>query len=136
MTSQQTAAQQTIGVIGAGTMGSGIAQVCALAGLSVVMLDMDEKRVAAGATPSRPASSGWSRRRSSPPSSATRRSAALRGATDYGALGDCDLVIEAATEDEALKLKILRQVDAVAKDATRSSPPTPRRSRSPGSPRR
>ena len=36
--------QQTIGVIGAGTMGNGIAQVCALAGLSVVMLDVHETR--------------------------------------------------------------------------------------------
>jgi 3-hydroxybutyryl-CoA dehydrogenase len=39
---------QTIGVIGAGTMGNGIAQVCALAGLSVVMLDLDEERVTRG----------------------------------------------------------------------------------------
>jgi 3-hydroxyacyl-CoA dehydrogenase len=44
MTSEQTT-QQTIGVIGTGTMGSGIAQVRALAGLSVVMLDVDEKRL-------------------------------------------------------------------------------------------
>jgi 3-hydroxybutyryl-CoA dehydrogenase len=34
----------TIGIIGAGTMGSGIAQVCALAGLSVVLMDVDEER--------------------------------------------------------------------------------------------
>jgi 3-hydroxybutyryl-CoA dehydrogenase len=40
----------------------------------------------------------------------------LRGTTDYGALRACDFIIEAATEEEALKLKILRQVDAVAKD--------------------
>ena len=37
-----TTSPQTIGVIGAGTMGIGIAQVCVLAGLSVVMLDVDE----------------------------------------------------------------------------------------------
>lgn len=39
---------QTIGVIGAGTMGTGIAQVCTLAGLSVVMMDVDEERIARG----------------------------------------------------------------------------------------
>jgi 3-hydroxybutyryl-CoA dehydrogenase len=38
--------QQMIDVVGAGTMGNGIAQVSALAGLSVVMLDLDEKRAA------------------------------------------------------------------------------------------
>ena len=37
-----------IGIIGAGTMGNGIAQVCALAGVSVVLLDIDDKRVAKG----------------------------------------------------------------------------------------
>jgi len=41
----------------------------------------------------------------------------IHGTTDYGALKDCDLVIEAATENEALKLEILRKVDAVAKPA-------------------
>lgn len=39
---------QTIGVIGAGTMGTGIAQVCALSGVSVPMRDVDEQRVAHG----------------------------------------------------------------------------------------
>ena len=39
---------QTIGIVGAGTMGSGIAQVCALAGLSVCAPDVDEQRAARG----------------------------------------------------------------------------------------
>jgi 3-hydroxybutyryl-CoA dehydrogenase len=39
---------QTIGVIGAGTMGTGIAQVCALAGLAVAMVDIDDERVERG----------------------------------------------------------------------------------------
>jgi 3-hydroxybutyryl-CoA dehydrogenase len=107
---------QTIGVIGAGTMGGGIAQVSALAGLSVAMLDVDEKRVAKG----RDAIAGSLERLVKKAKlSAAERDAALgrvRGATDYGALGDCDFVIEAATEDEALKLKILRQADAAAKN--------------------
>ncbi|HET7362259.1 MAG TPA: 3-hydroxybutyryl-CoA dehydrogenase [Burkholderiales bacterium] len=106
---------QTIGVIGAGTMGSGIAQVCALAALSVVMLDVDEKRVAKGRDA---IAGGLDRLVKKTKLSAAERDAALgrlRGATDYGALGDCDLIIEAATEDEPLKLKILRQADELAK---------------------
>ena len=106
---------QTIGVIGAGTMGSGIAQVCALAGLSVVMIDVDETRVARGRDA---IASGLERLVKKAKLSAADRDAALgrlHGATDYGALATADLVIEAATENEALKLKILRQVDALAK---------------------
>jgi len=106
---------QTIGVIGAGTMGSGIAQVCALAGLSVVMLDVDEGRVTRGRDA---VASGLERLVKKAKLSAAERDAALgrlRGVTDYVALGSCDFVIEAATEDEPVKLKILRQVESVAK---------------------
>jgi 3-hydroxybutyryl-CoA dehydrogenase len=106
---------QTIGVIGAGTMGNGIAQVCALAGFSVVMLDVDETRVARGREA---IASGLERLVKKEKLSAADRDAALgrlRGATDYGELRACDFIIEAATEDEALKLKILRQADGIAK---------------------
>jgi 3-hydroxybutyryl-CoA dehydrogenase len=107
---------QTIGVIGAGTMGSGIAQVCALAGLSAAVMDIDEQRVARG----RGAVAGALEKLVKKEKlSAVDRDAALgrlRGTTDYGALSGCDFIVEAATEDEPLKLKILRQVDAVAKD--------------------
>ena len=105
---------QTIGVIGAGTMGSGIAQVCALAGLAVVMLDIDDRRLAKGRDA---VASGLERLAQKAKLTAAERDSALgrlRGTVDYGALRDCDLIIEAATEDEALKLKILRQVDAAA----------------------
>jgi 3-hydroxybutyryl-CoA dehydrogenase len=106
---------QTIGVIGAGTMGSGIAQVGALAGLSVVMLDVDEKRVAKGRDA---IAGGLERLVKKDKLSAGERDAALgrlRATTDYGALADGDFIVEAATEDEALKLKILRQAEAAAK---------------------
>jgi 3-hydroxybutyryl-CoA dehydrogenase len=105
-----------IGVIGAGTMGNGIAQVCALAGLSVVMVDVDDQRVAKGRDA---IASNLERLVNKGKLSAAERDAALgrlRGATNYGALRDADLIIEAATEDEALKLKILCQVDAAAKN--------------------
>jgi 3-hydroxybutyryl-CoA dehydrogenase len=108
-------APQTIGVIGAGTMGNGIAQVCALAGIPTVMIDVDELRVSKGRDA---IANGLERLVKKAKLSAADRDAALgrlRGATDYGALADADLVIEAATEDEALKLVILRQADGIAK---------------------
>ena len=106
---------KTIGVIGAGTMGTGIAQVCALAGLPVVMVDVDETRIARGRDA---VASGLDRLLKRAKLSAADRDAALgrlRGTTDYGALRDCDLVIEAATENEGLKIKILQQVNTLVR---------------------
>ena len=125
----------TIGVIGAGTMGTGIAQVGALSGLSVVVMDIDEARVAKGRAAVTGALEKLVKKEKL---SAADRDAALgrlRGTTDYSALGECDFIIEAATEDEPLKLKILRQMDAIAKNDAILATNT-RRSRSPSSARR
>ena len=106
---------QTIGVIGAGTMGIGIAQACVVAGLSVVMIDLDEGRITRGRDA---VAKGLERMVKKAKLAAADFDAALgrlRGSTDYQALRACDFIIEAATESEALKLKILRQVDAAAK---------------------
>ena len=107
---------QTIGVIGAGIMGTGIAQACVVAGLSVVMVDLDDERITRGRDA---IASGLERLLKKSKLSAAGRDAALRrlrGTTDYAALSNCDFIIEAATENEALKLKILRQIDAAARD--------------------
>jgi len=107
---------QTIGVIGAGTMGTGIAQVCALAGLAVVTIDVDAPRIARGREAIARAVERLLKKGALP---AAERDAALgrvSGSTDYRALAACDFVIEAATEDEALKREILGRIDAVAKD--------------------
>ena len=106
---------QTIGVIGAGTMGSGIAQACAVVGLSVTMIDVDEAAVARGRNA---VSSSLDRLVKKEKLSAADKEAALNciaGTTDYGALRKCDFVIEAATENEAVKVRILKQVDEFAK---------------------
>ena len=105
---------QTIGVIGAGTMGSGIAQACAVVGLSVTMIDVDEAAVARGRNA---VSSSLDRLVKKEKLSAADKEAALNcidGTTDYGALRKCDFVIEAATENEAVKVKILEQIDEFA----------------------
>jgi len=107
---------QAIGVIGAGIMGAGIAQACLVAGLPVVMIDLDDERLARGRDA---IANGLHRLLQKSKLSTSDRDEALarlRGTTSYSALSDCDFIIEAATENEALKLGILRQIDAAAKD--------------------
>ncbi|MBN9206721.1 3-hydroxybutyryl-CoA dehydrogenase [Methylibium petroleiphilum] len=109
---------QTIGVIGAGTMGNGIAQVCAMAGLDVTLVDVSDAAVARGL-----ATLGNSLERLVKKDKLTAAASAaalarVRGTTDYAALAGADLVIEAATENLALKLRILQQLaDVVRVDA-------------------
>jgi len=106
-----------VGVIGAGTMGNGIAQACAVVGIDVVMVDVADAAVARGV-----AAIGGSLDRlvKKDKLTADARAAALAhvtGTTDYGALAGAGLVIEAATENLELKLEILRQADAIADPA-------------------
>ncbi|MBH5390754.1 3-hydroxybutyryl-CoA dehydrogenase [Bradyrhizobium diversitatis] len=103
---------QTVGIIGAGTMGNGIAQVCAAAGLSVVMVDISDAAVNRGLS-----TVGGSLERlvKKDKMSAADREATLKritGTTDRSKLSDCDLVIEAATENEEVKVKILQDLCA------------------------
>ncbi len=114
MTSQNDAPSvpeiKTVGVIGAGQMGGGIVQVMALAGYDMVLIDisqeqidqalehvakMTERQVAKGALDASHRQSALAR---------------IKSGTDYSLLRDCQLVIEAATENEGVKREILRQV--------------------------
>jgi 3-hydroxybutyryl-CoA dehydrogenase len=100
------------GVIGAGTMGSGIAQACAVAGLDVRMIDVSDAAVARGTAA---IASSLERLVKKDKLSAAERDAALgrvHAGTDYAALEGCDLAIEAATENLELKLAILRKAGA------------------------
>jgi 3-hydroxybutyryl-CoA dehydrogenase len=104
---------QHVGVIGAGTMGNGIAQICAVAGLQVSMVDISDESVQRGI---KTVSGSLARLVSKEKLSEADSAAALgriKGATDYAALKIVDIVIEAATENIELKLRILRQVDAL-----------------------
>jgi len=107
-----------VGVIGAGTMGNGIAQACAVSGVDVAMIDINDAAVSRGVGA---IGASLDRLVKKEKLSAADKDAALRrvaGGTDYQALASCDLVIEAATENLELKLKILRQLDGIArKDA-------------------
>ena len=109
---------ERVGVIGAGTMGNGIAQACAVAGLDVVMVDVGQAQIDRGVAA---IDGSLERLQKKDRISGDARAAALRrvrGSTDYGELGGADVVIEAATESLDLKLRILRQADGViGKDA-------------------
>ncbi|SIO53498.1 3-hydroxyacyl-CoA dehydrogenase [Bradyrhizobium erythrophlei] len=103
---------EQVGIIGAGTMGNGIAQVCAAAGLGVTMVDISDAAVARGL-----ATVGTSLDRlvKKEKISAAEKEATLSrivATTDKAKLAPCDLVIEAATENEDLKVKILKDICA------------------------
>jgi 3-hydroxybutyryl-CoA dehydrogenase len=104
-----------IGVIGAGTMGNGIAQACAVAGLDVVMVDVADDAIARGIAT---VAGSLDRLLKKEKISAAEKDAALKriaGTTRYDDLKACDLVVEAATENEELKVRILKQVDGLAR---------------------
>jgi 3-hydroxybutyryl-CoA dehydrogenase len=108
---------QRVGIVGAGTMGNGIAQACAVSGLDAVMIDVAEAAVMRGIVT---ISGSLERLVKKEKLSAADRDAALlrvKGSTVYDDLKTCDLVIEAATENLDLKLRILRQIDGLAKPA-------------------
>ncbi len=101
----------TVGIVGAGTMGNGIAQACAVSGLNVVMVDISEAAVAKGIAT---VSGSLDRLLKKEKISAADKEAALariKGSTHYGDLNSAQLVIEAATENYDLKVKIVKQLD-------------------------
>src|SRR5690349_17792481 len=97
---------RTVGVIGAGQMGSGIAHVCSLAGFDVRLHDISEERINTGLA----TINGNMARQVAKEviTDAARREALerIQPAATYDDLGACDLVIEAATENEEVKRKI------------------------------
>src|SRR6185312_4950192 len=104
---------KTVGVIGAGTMGNGIAQACAVAGIPAIMIDVAAVQKGAAAIA---ASLDRLVKKEKLTADAKAKAVALvRGGTDYALLKDADFVIEAATERVDLKLDILRKVDAIAR---------------------
>ncbi len=104
---------QTIGVIGAGTMGNGIAQVCALAGINVIMVDISTEAVERGVKTVAGSLDRMVKKEKISPAAKDAALALIRGTTAYADLAGAELVIEAATENEGLKLRILKEIDAI-----------------------
>ena len=105
---------ERVGVIGAGTMGNGIAQACAMAGVEAVMVDVAQAAVDRGIAA---IGASLERLQKKDKISGDARTAALarvRGSTAYADLAGASLIVEAATENAELKLSILREVDRLA----------------------
>ena len=106
---------KTVGIVGAGQMGCGIAHVSAIAGYKVHIYDLSEERIEAGLAT---INGNLARQVSSGKMTDEDRKKALsliNGTSDINDLSQADLVIEAATEDETVKRKIYGQICAVLK---------------------
>ncbi len=100
----------SVGVIGAGQMGNGIAHVAALSGLEVTMLDVKPEAIEKAMATIRHNMDRQIGRKTITEADKEKALAHLHTATGYDALGDCDLVIEAATEKEEIKRSIFKGV--------------------------
>ncbi|MFL6877729.1 3-hydroxybutyryl-CoA dehydrogenase [Pseudomonas marginalis] len=107
---------QHIAVIGAGTMGNAIAQICALAGINVALLDVSDEALEKGVATLTANLERQVRKESISPKDKQDALARISPGTDYAVLSAADLVIEAATENLELKKRILKQIDSVVSD--------------------
>lgn len=104
---------KTVGVIGAGTMGNGIAQVAATAGLNVVLQDISAEAVERALATIAKSLDRLIRKGSLDEATKVAVLERIKGTTQAADLAPADLVIEAATENEAVKIKLLQATEAV-----------------------
>jgi 3-hydroxybutyryl-CoA dehydrogenase len=104
-----------VGVVGAGLMGHGIAQICSQAGWAVVLRESDQANLDAGVAKIEKQLARAVDKGKLEQAAADAVRARIEPTLDYAALADCDLVIEAITEDIERKLEMWREVDAVVK---------------------
>ncbi|MFZ9373896.1 MAG: 3-hydroxybutyryl-CoA dehydrogenase [Burkholderiaceae bacterium] len=104
---------QTVGIIGAGTMGNGIAQACATAGVRAIMVDISQAAVDKGLATVASSLDRLVRKEKITDADKAAALGRIQGSTNYDELKRADIVIEAATENFELKVKILKQVDAM-----------------------
>jgi 3-hydroxybutyryl-CoA dehydrogenase len=104
-----------VGVCGAGLMGHGIAQVSATAGYDVVLREVDEGTLAKGISRIEKQLARAVEKGKSSQEDADAVRGRIQGTTDYADLADCDLVIEAITENLEKKLDMWREIDTIVK---------------------
>jgi 3-hydroxybutyryl-CoA dehydrogenase len=106
---------ERVGVLGAGLMGHGLAQVAAEAGYAVVVREVDEQTLQKGIAKIEKQLARAVEKGKSSQEDADAIRGRIEGTVDYGDLADCDLVIEAITESLPLKLEMWREVDKIVK---------------------
>ncbi|MCP4008693.1 MAG: 3-hydroxybutyryl-CoA dehydrogenase [Proteobacteria bacterium] len=109
---------KTVGVIGAGTMGNGIAQVFAASGFQVIMQDISEEGVNRGVAT---IGSSLDRLIKSEKISEAEKTSTLEritATTDLGSMANADLVVEAASENFEIKTSVFRDLDKICKPET------------------
>ena len=106
---------KTVGVVGAGQMGNGIAQVAASKGLTVVMTDISQESLDRGMATISKSCDRIIKKEKMTEDQKKALLANITTSTDVNAQKDCDIVIEAATENVDLKLKIFAELDKVCK---------------------
>jgi 3-hydroxybutyryl-CoA dehydrogenase len=100
-----------VAVIGAGTMGNGIAQACAVAGMDVVMVDVSDAAVARGMATVSSSLERLVKKEKLTPAQKDKVLAHIKGSTNYADIAKANLVIEAATETLPVKLKIIKLIE-------------------------
>jgi 3-hydroxybutyryl-CoA dehydrogenase len=105
-----------VGVLGCGLMGHGIAQICAQAGWDVVVREADQGALDKGLGKIEKQLGRAVEKGKIEQADADALRGRIEGTLDYGDLADCDLVIEAITEDLEAKLEMWREVDGIVKD--------------------
>ena len=106
---------QKVGVVGAGVMGNGIAQAFAMAGLPVVMSDIFDAALQKGLDKISGSMDRMIKKEKLTDAQKADALARISIAGDVAVIADCDLVIEAVAENEALKLKIFKQLDELVR---------------------
>ncbi len=106
---------RSVGVIGGGTMGSGIALATLAAGLPVTMVERDEAALAAGRGRVEAGLAGWLKKGRLNEQSHAATLARFSTRTELGALAEADLIIEAVYEDLGVKQDVFRALDGIAK---------------------
>ena len=109
---------QSVGIIGAGTMGNGIAQACAVSGLSVVMVDINDAAVAKGLSTIASSLDRLIKKEKMTEAEKASALARIKTSTNYQDFTGSQMVIEAATENYDLKIKILKQLDSIVSKDT------------------
>ena len=109
-------ALKKIGIVGAGFMGAGIAQVSAAAGLQVVLIDRDQETADKGKAALHKALTDRVNKGRMKSAERDGLLSLITPTPDYGALKDCDLVIEAVFEDRKIKSEVIAKIQAVIGD--------------------